>query len=47
MKEANRQKAKKVLIIGEDEIKKGKAILKDMESGEQKEIELEKIRGAF
>jgi histidyl-tRNA synthetase len=47
MKEANRQKAKKVLIIGEDEIKKGKAILKDMESGEQKEIELEKIRGMF
>jgi histidyl-tRNA synthetase len=47
MKEANRQKAKKVLIIGEDEIKKGKAILKDMESGEQKEIELEKIRDEF
>jgi histidyl-tRNA synthetase len=43
MKEANRQKAKKVLIIGEDEIKKGKAILKDMESGEQKEIALDRI----
>jgi histidyl-tRNA synthetase len=47
MKEANRQKAKKVLIIGEDEIKKGRAILKDMESGEQKEIELDKIIGMF
>ncbi len=47
MREANRQKAEKVLIIGEEEIKKGKAILKDMESGEQKELELEKIRGAF
>jgi len=47
MKEANRQKAKKVLIIGEDEIKKGRAILKDMESGEQKEIELEEIKGMF
>jgi histidyl-tRNA synthetase len=47
MKEANRQKAKKVLIIGEDEIKKGKAILKEMESGEQKEIELQKIKDAF
>jgi histidyl-tRNA synthetase len=47
MKEANRQKAKKVLIMGEDEIKKGKAILKDMETGEQKEIELEKIRDCF
>jgi histidyl-tRNA synthetase len=47
MKEANRQKAKKVLIIGEDEIKKGKAILKYMESGKQEEIELAKIREAF
>lgn len=47
MREANRQNAEKVLIIGEEEIKKGKAILKDMESGEQKELELEKIRGAF
>jgi histidyl-tRNA synthetase len=47
MKEANRQKAKKVLIIGEDEIKKGKAILKDMENGKQEEIELEKISNSF
>jgi histidyl-tRNA synthetase len=47
MKEANRQKAKKVLIMGEDEIKKGKVILKDMETGEQREIELEKIKEAF
>jgi histidyl-tRNA synthetase len=35
------------LIIGEDEIKKGKAVLKDMESGEQEEAELEKIKGMF
>jgi histidyl-tRNA synthetase len=47
MREADRQKAKKVLIIGEDEIKKGRAILKDMESGEQKEMELEKVKGMF
>jgi histidyl-tRNA synthetase len=47
MREADRQKARKVLIIGEDEIKKGKAILKDMESGEQEEVELEKIRDSF
>jgi len=40
MKEANRQKAEKVLIIGEEEIKKGKAILRDMQTGEQQEIEL-------
>ena len=40
MREANRQKAEKVLIIGEEEMKKGKALLKDMQSGEQEEISL-------
>ena len=43
MREANRQKAQKVLIIGEEEIKKGKAILKDMERGEQLEIDFKEI----
>lgn len=43
MKEANRQKAEKVLIIGEEEIKKGKAILRDMQSSEQTEIDLNKV----
>ncbi len=43
MKEADRQKAEKVLIIGEEEIKKGKAILRDMQTGEQKQIELDRI----
>ena len=43
MKEANRQKAKKVLIIGEEEMKKNKGILREMETGEQKEIEFEKL----
>jgi histidyl-tRNA synthetase len=43
MKEANRQKAEKVLIIGEEEIKKGVAILRDMKTGEQKEIGLAEI----
>jgi len=43
MKEANRQKAKKVLIIGEEEMKKKKGILREMETGEQKEIEFEKL----
>jgi len=43
MREANRQKAEKVLIIGEEEMKKSKAALKDMESGEQKEIDLDRI----
>ena len=43
LKEADRQKAKKVLVIGGNELKTGKAILKDMETGEQKEIEFEKL----
>ena len=43
LKEADRQKAKRVLIIGEDELKKRKGTLRDMESKEQKEIEFEKL----
>ncbi len=43
MKEANRQKAEKVLIIGEEEIKKDKAVLRDMKTGEQKEIGLSEL----
>jgi histidyl-tRNA synthetase len=43
MKEADRQKAKKTLIIGENELKTGKGVLKDMETGEQKEVEFEKL----
>ncbi len=43
MREANRQKAQKVLIIGEEEVKKGKAVLKDMHSGAQEEIGLEDV----
>ena len=43
MREANRQKAEKVLIIGEEEIKKGKAVLRDMQTGEQREIALDRI----
>lgn len=43
MREANRQKAERVLIIGEEEMKKGKAVVKDMKSGEQKEIGLTEV----
>ncbi len=43
MKEANRQNAEKVLIIGEEEMKKGKAVLRDMQTGEQKEIGLGEV----
>ena len=42
MKEANRLNAEKVLIIGEEEMKKGKAVLRDMQTGEQREIVLNK-----
>ncbi|NIM98536.1 MAG: histidine--tRNA ligase [candidate division Zixibacteria bacterium] len=43
MREANRQKAQKVLIIGEEEMKKGKAVLKDMQTGKQKDIDLSDV----
>jgi histidyl-tRNA synthetase len=43
MREANRQNVKYVIIIGEEEIKNGYCILKDMSSGEQKNIPLGEI----
>jgi len=43
MREANRLKASKVLMIGGDEYERGTAILKSMEDGEQKEISLSKL----
>jgi len=43
MREANRQNAKKVVIIGEDEIKRNIGIVKDMEKGGQEEVGLDKI----
>ena len=43
LRKANDYGAKFVLIIGDDELKKNTAMLKDMESGEQKEIKMENI----
>jgi histidyl-tRNA synthetase len=43
LRRANDLGAKAVLILGEDEMKKGVVTFKDMESGEQKEIERSKI----
>lgn len=45
-READRRKAEYVLVIGEDEIRKGKGRLKNMDTGKEEEIELdeEKIR---
>ncbi len=40
MREANRLNAKFVLMIGGEEYERGGAVLKNMEAGEQKEIEL-------
>jgi len=47
MREANRQKAEKVLIIGEEEIKKHKAVLRNMQTGEQEEIGLADVGGIW
>ncbi len=43
MRLADRIKAKKVLIIGEEELKNGAVILKDMETGQQKEINIKDV----
>lgn len=43
MKKADRLGAKKVLIVGEDELASGKGILRDMETKGQQEIGLENI----
>jgi len=44
MKRANKLAAKYVLIIGSEEIKNDKAILKDMNKGEQQEIALKDLK---
>lgn len=43
MKQADRVGAAKVLILGEEELGKGKIVLRDMEKGDQREVELEEI----
>jgi len=40
MREANRLGAEKVLMVGGDEFERGKAVLKDMNTGEQAEVEI-------
>ncbi|MDD6308709.1 MAG: histidine--tRNA ligase [Clostridia bacterium] len=45
MKNADRLKAKYSLVLGEDEIKSGMAQLKNMESGEKKDININDIAG--
>jgi histidyl-tRNA synthetase len=43
MRRADKLKAVSVLIIGEDELAKGKAVLRDMASKQQTEISLDGI----
>ncbi len=43
MREANRTNSKWSLILGEDELEKGLAVLKNMETGEQEEVELDHV----
>ena len=43
MKEADRAKARFALIIGDDELSRGAASLKDMKTGEQRDVEFGKI----
>lgn len=44
MREADRQQAKFVLVVGRQELGSGRAILKNMKTGNQKEIRLNEIR---
>jgi histidyl-tRNA synthetase len=44
MREADRQQAKFVLVVGQRELGSGRAILKNMKTGEQNEIPLDEIR---
>ena len=45
MRRANDCGAKFVIILGEDELKKNSVTLKDMASGEQKEVDIENLIG--
>lgn len=47
MKSADRKGAAYVIVIGETELKSGKVALKTMSTGEQQELEFEKIAGAI
>ncbi|HWH77469.1 MAG TPA: His/Gly/Thr/Pro-type tRNA ligase C-terminal domain-containing protein, partial [Candidatus Binatus sp.] len=43
MRRADKLRARSVLIVGDDELAKGKVLLRDMASKQQQEIELENI----
>ena len=43
MREANRLNARYVIVIGEDELKKGAAALKDMDGHQQREVAFDEL----
>jgi histidyl-tRNA synthetase len=47
MREANRQEAANVLVIGDEELRTGKAKIKSMKSGEERIVELGRIEEAL
>ena len=47
MQRANKLNARAAVIIGDDELAKGVAQLKDLDSGEQREVALDKLREAL
>jgi histidyl-tRNA synthetase len=47
MQRANKLNARAVVIIGGDELAKGVAQLKDLDSGEQREVTLDSLVGAL
>ena len=47
MKEANKLNAKYTIIIGDNELRASKAVIKNMDSGEQKNVHFDKINSFF
>ena len=47
MKRANRLNARAAILIGEDELARGVGIIRDMDSGEQREASLANIENAL
>jgi histidyl-tRNA synthetase len=47
LQRANKLNARAVLIIGDDELAKGVAQIKDLDSGEQREVTLDSLVGAL
>src|SRR5690606_18093483 len=44
MKDANRQRARAAVLIGEDELKRSAATVRDLDTGEQAEVPLEALK---